>query len=191
MRSNFGTSASANITETFTMEMIENKKLEALLNSVFTAENQKGHLKWKVSELARSCKVSKSLVYYHLGKSKLEILFSCIDIVGAEFYGLNETRESMVRSGDLVASIEYTRKMFLQTPAFTGFYIRWRMTDTEVGAKLKSLDDRYQAKLKALFPKLTPAERLGLQAIFNGLVTAPTLDREAMVAVLKWLPLTR
>ncbi|MEK7357679.1 MAG: hypothetical protein AAB250_14605 [Bdellovibrionota bacterium] len=171
------------------MEMIENKKLEALLNAVFTAENQKGHLKWKVSELARACKVSKSLVYYHLGKSKVEILYSCIDIVGAEFYGLNPTRENMVRSGDLISSIEYTRKMFMQTPAFTGFYVRWRMTQTDVGKRLENLDNRYQAKLAALFPKLNAVEREGLQAIFHGLVTSPKLDRTSMIAVLKWLPL--
>lgn len=171
------------------MEMIENKKLEALLNEIFSAENQKGHLKWKVSEVARNCKVSKSLVYYHLGKTKLEILHSCIDVVASEFYGLNPVREGMVRSGDLLSSLEYTRKMFLKTPAFTVFYIRWRMTDSELGKKLTDLDERYRKRLKGLFPNLSSSEIFALQAIFHGLITTPGVDKNVIISALKWLPL--
>ncbi|MES2856962.1 MAG: hypothetical protein V4692_13930, partial [Bdellovibrionota bacterium] len=99
-------------------------------------------MKWKVSEIARTCKVSKSLVYYHLGRNKLEILFSCMDIVGSEFYGLNSEREKMVRTGSLFDSLKYTRQMFEFCPSFTVFYTKWRLTDTDIGRKLAPLRDR-------------------------------------------------
>ncbi len=172
------------------MEMIENKKLVALLDEVFSAENQKGHLKWKISEIARSCNVSKSLVYYHLGKNKLEVLDSCIEIIASEFWGLNPTREKMVKTGNLFDSLMYTRKMFEKTPSFTVFYTRWRLTKTEIGKKLADFDKRYQKKLAGIFPHFTPTERVALQAVFHGLVTAPVLDEEAMKTALKWLPLS-
>ncbi len=145
-------------------------------------------MKWKVSELARTCKVSKSLVYYHLGKNKEEILDACIDIVASEFYGLNSSRETMVQTGNLFDSLKYSRGMFMKTPSFTVFFLRWRLTKTDIGKKLAQIDQRYQKKLAALFPGLTPSERLGLQGIFHGLVTTPVLDDAAMSSVLKWLP---
>ena len=171
------------------MEMIENKKLEALLNEVFSLEIQKGHLKWKVSDLARNCDVSKSLVYYHLGSGKEAILNSCLEIVASEFYGLDARREKMVREGNLYDSLKYTRNMFLKTPAFTIFYLRWRLTSTELGKKLKSLDQRYQARLAQLFPHLSAEQRQAVHALFYGLVTMPEMSEQALRLALNWLPL--
>lgn len=167
--------------------MIENTKLRDILNVVFALENKKGHLKWSVSELGRSTGVSRSLVYYHLGKNKKEILEHCIEVVAAEFYGLNPIREEMVRRGDLEGSLMYTRKMFTETPEFSLFYIRWRMTNTEVGAKLKDIDDRYQKKIRSLFPHLNKVEGMALQAILQGIVTAPELSEDSLKTALQWL----
>ena len=39
-----------------------------VLQAVIAAEVAKGHLKWKVSDLARHAKVSRPLIYYHFGE---------------------------------------------------------------------------------------------------------------------------
>lgn len=171
------------------METLENDKIFSLVNTILAHENQKGHLKWKVSEVARASKVSKSLVYYYLGSTKEEILDSCIRIGCEEFYGLSAERTKMIESGDLMSSIKYTREIFIKNYAFSAFYVRWRMTPTEIGRKLEEYDIRYQQKLARLFPHLTDTERIALQSVFHGLVVSPQLDDESLKAALKWLPL--
>ncbi len=168
---------------------MEDDKIFNLVNTVFAFENQKGHLKWKVSEVARATKVSKSLVYYYLGSTKEQILDAAIRIGAEEFYGLGADRMKMIQGGDLISSIKYTREIFLKNYAFSAFYVRWRMTPTEMGKKLEEYDNRYQQKLALLFPHLTDLDRLALQALFQGLVVAPTLTDDALKIALRWLPL--
>lgn len=173
------------------MEKLENDKIFTLVNTILAFENQKGHLKWKVTEIARASKVSKSLVYYYLGSTKEQILDNCIRIGAEEFYGLNEERNTMVKSGDLLGSLMYTRNIFMKNYSFTTFYLRWRNSPGAIGETLRGYDDRYQKKLKLLFPHLSPSERLALQAVFQGLVIAPGIDESSLKVALKWLPLSK
>ncbi|MES2528993.1 MAG: TetR/AcrR family transcriptional regulator [Bdellovibrionota bacterium] len=169
--------------------LMEDDKSFHIVNAVLAFENQKGHLKWKVSEVARASKVSKSLVYYYLGSTKEAILDACIRIGAEEFYGLNAERNSMIQSGDLITSLKYTREIFLKNHAFSAFYLKWRLSPTSIGEKVREYDTRYQQKLANLFPHLTEIERVALQALFHGLVIAPALSDEALKTALKWLPL--
>lgn len=159
------------------------------MNTVLAFENQKGHLKWKVTEIARASKVSKSLVYYYLGSTKEQILDSSIRIGCEEFYGLNPEREELIRTQGLIASIMYTREIFLKNYAFSSFYLRWAKTPTPMGKALQEYDKRYQKKLKGLFPHMNDTERKALRAIFNGFVVAPDLNEEILKTALAWLPL--
>ncbi len=171
------------------MTEIENEKLLELVSNVFVLESRHGHLKWKVSELARNCQVSRPSVYYHLGRNKKEILHSCLDIIASEFYGLSPNRTDQVRKGELVESIKYSRKLFLQTPELTVFYIKWTNTKSDIQKKLADTDRRYQQRLKNLFPHLTSQQLTALQAVFHGIITTPIVDDETITEVLKWLPL--
>lgn len=171
------------------LEKLETDKIFTLVNTILAFENQKGHLKWKVTEIARASKVSKSLVYYYLGSTKEQILDSSIRIGAEEFYGLTPERVAMIQAEGIIASVMYTRGIFLKNYAFTTFYLRWRKSPTGIGEKLREYDDRYQQKLKALFPHLSDTERIALQAVFQGLVIAPTLDEDSLKAALSWLPL--
>lgn len=171
------------------MEKLENDKIFTLVNTILAFENQKGHLKWKVTEIARASKVSKSLVYYYLGSTKEQILESCIKIGAEEFYGLTPERAAMIQKEGIISSIMQSREIFLKNYAFSAFYIRWRLSPTPIGQRLRDYDERYQEKLKKLFPHLSDTERLALRAIFNGFVVAPELTEDTLKAALAWLPL--
>lgn len=171
------------------IEVLENDKIFTLVNTILAFENQKGHLKWKVTEIARASKVSKSLVYYYLGSTKEVILDNCIRIGAEEFYGLSPERSAMIQSQGIIASIMFTREIFIKNYAFTTIYLRWRKTPTRIGEKLREYDERYQQKLKGLFPHLSDTERIALQAVFQGLVIAPNLDEDSLKTALSWIPL--
>jgi hypothetical protein len=167
---------------------IDDIKVMELVRHVFVLESRCGHLKWKVSDLARQCKVSRPLVYYRLGRNKLEILNSCLEIIASEFYGLNPKRTELVKKGGLMESIKYTRSLFLTTPELTVFYIKWSAVDSPLRDKLKEIDERYQQKLKHLFPHLTKVQTVGVQAVLQGLITTPFVEDSTISEVLKWLP---
>jgi AcrR family transcriptional regulator len=45
-----------------------------ICNSVLKLEVSKGHLKWTLSDISREAQVTRSLIYYYLGKDKYSIL---------------------------------------------------------------------------------------------------------------------
>ena len=53
---------------------IKTGKFFNVTRSVFHLESRDGHLKWKVTDLARSSGVSRQTIYTSFGNSKLEIL---------------------------------------------------------------------------------------------------------------------
>lgn len=162
-----------------------------VLNSILKLEVAKGHLKWKVSDVARASKVSRPLIYYHFGKTKKAILESCILLIGEEYYGLGKDREHSLVNGSLLESLKKTRAMFLANPALAAFYQRWRMEDSPYRAPLIKMEKRYQNKVRKAFPRMSQGQVLSFHAMLHGLITAPFLDEEAFEeaagVVLGWL----
>jgi len=155
-----------------------------LMNMVFSLECAKGHLKWRVSDLARSVGVSRALIYYHFGKTKADILNACIDAVAVEFYGFSEERRAMARDGRLIESLRKTRSLFHETPALVLFYMKWRTKKSLLQKTFIELERRYQEKLQVSHPDYSPAEIEGLHAILHGLASAPFLSEGGLQAAL-------
>lgn len=156
-----------------------------ILHAVISLEISKGHLKWKVADLARKVGVSRPLIYYHFGKSKREILEKSLLMVAEEFFGITPEREAMLKEGRAIESLLLSRKMFLADPAFALFYLKWRMEKSPMQAKLVEIERRYQKMLARLFPRLLPAEIVALHGIFYAVVTAPFLDAAAIDLILR------
>jgi len=151
-----------------------------ILNKVVELETRRGHLKWKVSDLARLSKVSRPLIYYHFGKTKREILVSSLEIVSSEYFGLNQERISMLKSGKGWESVLQTREMFLSKPAFATFYLKWRMTKSPFQEIFIKIEKQYQNSLQLNFPHFSKAKIIALHAILQGVVTAPFLTADAL-----------
>jgi AcrR family transcriptional regulator len=148
-------------------------KLWKMINVVLALEVSKGHLKWKISELARQCGVSRSLVYYHLGSSKTQIVDFCFSKIADEFYGLSEERMALVRAGKSEECLNLSREMFQANPEFMIFYLKWRVKKSPLQQKMMEIEKRYHAKLKMIFPKIEPDEILALHALIQGIVSCP------------------
>lgn len=162
-----------------------------MITTVLSLEVSKGHLKWRITDLARQAKVSRTLVYYHLGKSKSEIVNECLDRVADEFYGLNEERMKLVMSGRLKECVNRSQIMFQRYPEFIIFYFKWRMKSSPLQKKLIEIEMRYQNKLRMLFPRLKEDELVAFHAVMQGLVSTPFITPEIFdkaIAMLK-LPL--
>lgn len=155
-----------------------------ILEAMLHLENEKGHLGWKISDLARAAGVSRTLVYYHFGRTKPEILDAGIEVIAEEYFGLTDDRAKLVEQGRGWESVMHTRRMIASRPAFAIFYLRWRSHKrSPLAAKLAGIDARYQAMLARAFPHLSPEKIVALHGMLYGVVTAPFLTDEAIVVI--------
>lgn len=167
------------------MQNIDGRSLIA--NAVISLEVSKGHLKWKVSDLARLSKVSRALIYYHFGKSKYDIVVNSFLFVAEEFYGFSEKRMQLLKDGKIHESLLQTRYLYLKNPSLAVFYLRWRSLKSPLQKHMMDLEKKYQTKLKALFPKCTAFEIEIVHGFFHGLVTSPFLSDEAIKAAVEFI----
>lgn len=158
-----------------------------VLQAVMAAEVSKGHLKWKVSDIARQTKVSRPLIYYHFGKTKQEIFNVCLQLVAEDYYGLTPEREKSLVSGSLYDSVLRTWKMYKNNPSLAVFYQKARMSQSDLNDQMVEIESRYQKKLKKAFPHLSEHQIKAVHAIFHGLVTAPFIDEKSLDSALKMI----
>ncbi len=155
-----------------------------ILEAMMLLENEKGHLGWKISDLARAADVSRTLVYYHFGRTKREILDAGIELIAVEYFGISPERAAMLRQGKAWDSLMHTRQMVLERPAFSVFYLRWRTQKrSPLAVKLIEIEKRYQAMLSAAFPHLAKEQIVALHSILYGVVSAPFLTDEAIEVI--------
>jgi AcrR family transcriptional regulator len=152
-----------------------------ILEAMVRLENERGHLAWKISELARAAAVSRALVYYYFGRTKAEILDAGIEVLAEEYFGLTDERERLLGQGKGWESALASRRMALARPAFVVFYLRWRTQKrSPLAAKLAEIDRRYEAMLTVAYPQLSRDQIVALHGILYSVVTAPFLTDEAL-----------
>jgi AcrR family transcriptional regulator len=147
----------------------------------------RGHLKWKVSDLARGVGVSRPLIYYYFGRTKLEIIKGAIELISQDYYAFSGPRQNMAHEGLLLESVLATRKILERAPQLAAFYQRWRFENSVIGDQLKEIESRYQKKLENAFPHLKKPQVLSLHANLHGIVTAPFLNENDLTSSLEGL----
>jgi AcrR family transcriptional regulator len=151
-----------------------------VLNAAMELDFRRGHLKWTVSELSRKSGITRSLIYYHFGRSKVTILEEAVRVIGEELIGLGEERMKQFQSGDWAGSVIRAREIANQSPFLVQFYLLHRNRPTEIGTSILQLEERYNAKLAMAFPERSEHGRRALYAFFFGLIFAPGIDDAAI-----------
>lgn len=147
------------------------KTVEAISICVLQLEIAKGHLKWKVTDLESRANVSRSLVYRYLGSTKEEILRNALRLFTESFYGFSEDGLSI----PFPERVRRTRDFLIAHPEAIQFYQKWRALDTWVSRELMRAEEKFQRKLKKLYPALNELQVFMVHGFLHGLVTAPFL----------------
>lgn len=137
---------------------------------------RKGHMKWTMSELSRKSGITRSLIYYHFGRSKSGILEEAVRMIGEEFMGLNTARMEMWQSGRMVDSLKAARNIAKTSPHVGQFYLAHRDRSTEIGAALRKLERDYVKKLGIFFPRANESGLRTLFTVFFGMCFSPLSD---------------
>jgi len=133
-----------------------------------------------MTRLSKMSRVSRTLIYYYFGKSKLGILREGVNLFGAEFAGVTPERIAMWREGRIAESFLKSRKLLGQMPQLASFYFLNRDQENEVGEAIRAKENQFKEKLSQFFPHLSRPRIDGLFAGFWGAVFAPSLNERAV-----------
>lgn len=169
------------------MPQLETKKEEiywSVLNAAILLDFKRGHMRWSMSELSRTSKVTRSLIYYYFGKSKESILLEGVKMIGEEFFGLNPARLDLWAKGKIAESVIETRRLLEKSPNMAAFYMVYREDESQFGKSIQALEREYKQKLKKFF-KGSDSSMESIFGLFMGLVIAPALTDEAVHKAVK------
>ena len=158
-----------------------------VLNSALELDFRKGYLKWTMSELSRKSAITRSLIYYHFGRSKLSILHEAVNVIGSELIGVNDERMRMWTEGKWIDSMARTREVCAMAPSLCSFYLLHRERPTEIGEAMRKLEKAYIKKLETIFHTLPPEGIRAVSAFFFGITFSPQITDEAVVYAVKAL----
>lgn len=163
-----------------------------VLNAALDLDFRKGHLKWTMSELSRKSGITRSLIYYHFGRSKIAILQEAVRVIGEQLIGVDAERMEQWRTGDWTKALIRSRQLTHESPSLINFYFLHRGRPTEIGESLRQLEGEYYKKLAVLFPDLDKMAHQAMFAFFWGVTFAPDVEQAAIeIAVKSLKALTR
>lgn len=153
-----------------------------IANCIFQLEQSRGHLKWKISDVARSSGVQRSAIYYYFGKNKQQILDSSIELLAASFYGVHGAVE-VGGKPNLIKSIQRSREVVLNNPSILSFNFKWRSKKSEIRNRLIEHENGFRKRLAKQYSQLDPSQIEALHAIYHGASTSPFLTENGLACL--------
>ncbi len=154
--------------------------IERIMEAVIELEITKGHLKWRMADLARVSQVTRTLLYYYFGKDTKNIFKQAVDYYISQFLDFRIERAEKIKKGEIIELISIARKRLLKNPYFLQFYAKHRLENTEVSTLFQKAEKKYFESLKETLPaRWKPLARI-LWALVFGLAVQPNLSNEEL-----------
>lgn len=157
----------------------KNETIQKLSEAIFELESSKGHLAWKVTDIVRKTKLSRSLIYRYLGSSKKDMLLSSLNNFVSDFYRFEPVGDNLTFPDMILEA----RLRVYNRPEAILFYQKWRARESWLQNEFILVEKKFQRQLKKDFPGLTAVQILSLHTVIHGLVTAPFLNPEQSAKV--------
>ena len=162
-------------------------RLISLSIQLIRMDVMQGHLKWKVTDLARVCKYSRSQIYELLGNSKADILNNALKALLEEIYGLSPERVALRETESHLAGVIRSRKIVIEAPELLSFYFRHRTRNDQIGQTIR----HYEKKYLELVKKQTNIEDKGfllyVRTVIHGISVAPYLSDAEVESCLNFM----
>ncbi len=158
-----------------------------VLNAAIELDIQLGNLKWTYTKLAKRSSISRSLIYYYFGKSKINILKEACHLFGDEFSGFEHERMQAWKRGDLAFGLKKTKELVEDYPYLIPFYFLYRLQENEIGALIKEHEQEGMTKIQKFFPQMSLSDVRTLFALHLGLTMAPFTEIEDVEKGIKYV----
>lgn len=107
-----------------------------ICDSVLFYELFKGHLNWSLSDISKHSGVTRSLIYYYMGKEKEQILQEAVRFMLELFFNTNQEKSLGVEER-MVMVLTQTRQM----PHIFLYYSSERIKDSEYGKIIRDAEE--------------------------------------------------
>lgn len=155
-----------------------------ILNAGINLDIQHGHLKWTYAQLSRKASVTRSLIYYYFGKSKITILEEACRLFGEILAGTAHPHMRLWKDGDLTQPLVLSRDILKNCDSLLPFYYLNRDKKNNIGDLIRDYEKKGIKKRKQFFPNLTISQCRALFALQLGISTYPGLEQaDIQVAV--------
>lgn len=154
-----------------------------ILSSALDLDVKKGHLKWTLSELARKSGITRSLIYYYFGRSKIGILKEAVSVIGNELIGAVKEREDLWEQQRLEESMLKARSIYEKTPSIGIFYLENIHKNNEISVELRTINKKFTNRLRKYFPEATKEEIEALYTIYWGMCFVPDLSSNGVLTL--------
>jgi len=157
---------------------------------VFDLELSEGHLRWKVTELAKRSGVSRALIYKYLGSSKEEIIINSIEIVSSLIQGYSSpSRDEHWEKGKQELSIIESYEISRNYQSAMAFYFYWssKKNSPYRGIFLKN-EKRIRKRLERLYPNKDSSDPkiLTIRFLLAGYLNQPFTNKKEIKESLEY-----
>ncbi len=146
-----------------------------ILNAVTKLEVAKGHLNWKIAEVAKEADVTRSLIYYYLGKEKDVILKEAVKFMIARVFNLSQERSVGIRE-----RIKIVRNQIIQMPYLLALYMINKGAGNEISDIIVEAEQELFTLLAKKYPTLDPREHLRIYLMQLGVCLYRDIDDESL-----------
>ncbi|MCO4794775.1 MAG: TetR family transcriptional regulator [Bacteriovoracaceae bacterium] len=149
-----------------------------ICNSVMKMEVAKGHLNWRLSDIAKDADVTRSLIYYYFGKEKEPILEEAFRYMIDLFYNLDR-KNSM----NIVDRLDYVINNLKNMPwVFVLFYMQ-KNSDNKIGELIREAELKLLEIFKEDYPNLSEEDFKKLYIMQLGCVAHKALTKEDLFSI--------
>lgn len=107
-----------------------------ICDSVLFYELIKGHLKWSISDISKHSGVTRSLIYYYMGKEKEQVLQEAVRFMLELFFNTNQEK-SLGIAERMIMVLTQIRQM----PHIFLYYSSERIKDSEYGLIIRNAEE--------------------------------------------------
>ena len=115
-----------------------------ICDAVLYMETMKPHLKWSLSDISKQSGVTRSLIYYYLGKEKDQILHEAVLFMLDLFFNISGNRKL-----GLEKRMEVILEKISEMPHIFLFYISERVKESEYGQTIREAEQKLISYLQS------------------------------------------
>jgi AcrR family transcriptional regulator len=123
-----------------------------ICNAILRLEVEKGHLGWKISDIARYADVTRSLIYYYFGKERQVI------VEEAYRYMIELILDHEKGKATIQQRIANGIKRIKDMPYILVLFFLERKKDSEIGELIRRGEEKLLKRIGEEYPNLTPLD---------------------------------
>jgi len=141
-------------------------------------ELKHGHLKWKVTDLSRAAKISRSQIYEKLGSNKTSILKTSLTLILDELYGFAPEHRDFCKTHGEFQGLLRSRQVVFDSPELLSFYFLHRNNTSDYGALIREKETQFLNFVAQKNQITNDTALLFIRTFIHGVSVAPFLNDE-------------